>query len=146
MGGGGETAMDRRKIAAVGAVAVSAVLVGPPAAAQEEPALETATINVHPATSSSSTQLSEVISLSNVERGAAIENKLPVLDGVEVSGITVSSNGGTVDVDRQQAPAVETLTFSAPSSGRLRHEVRYEVAAADGVSRIPIVVPAYAGP
>jgi len=136
--------MDKRKIAAVGAIAVSAVL-GSPAVAQADPALKTATIDVHPTAGSSNTQLSEVISLSNVKRGTAIENKLPVIEGVEVSAITVSTNGGPVDVHRQQAPSIDTLTFSAPSSGTLRYQVRYEVAAPGGTNQLPIVIPAYAG-
>jgi hypothetical protein len=136
--------MDIRRLAAVGAVAATALLVGSPAVAEQgDPALKSAAIDVQPGATGSSTQVREMISLGNVERGIAIENKVPVLDGAEVSGITVVADGRPVQLDRQQATDVDTLSFSAPSSGALRYEVRYGVTG--GASQVPIVVPAYPG-
>ncbi|MGH3342708.1 MAG: hypothetical protein ACRDPK_07470 [Carbonactinosporaceae bacterium] len=138
--------MHTWKTAVPVAVFGAALLTGTPAvAAQGEPTLKAATVDVVPAAGSLSADVTEVVSLDNVERGSAIENTMPVLDGAEVGGLNVTVDGQEVDLDRQRGADVEKLSFSAPASGKLRYEVRYQVAGRDGEARVPLAVPGYTG-
>ncbi|MGH3328245.1 MAG: hypothetical protein ACRDPT_10705 [Streptomycetales bacterium] len=137
--------MHAWKIAVAAAVFWGALLAGTPAAAQGEPTLKTATVDVVPAAGRPSADVREVVSLDNVERGSTIDNTLPVLSGVEVAGLTITVDGRQVEPDRQRSADVETLSFSAPSAGTLRYEVHYRVTGRDGEARVPLVVPGYTG-
>lgn len=87
----------------------------------------------------------EEIVLGKVAEGATVRNLLTRFDGARVTDLEITVAGETVEPQSRQGERVTTLSFASPVSGELRYTVSYRVESADGVSKMPLLVPAYAG-
>jgi len=130
-------------------IAVLALLfLGAPAAAQAAgsgPTLERARIEITPDTGTGSTQVHASITLSGVRAGRRLKHLLPRFEGVGVGPLHVTSTRHRLHARSEPGHGSDTITFTAPTAGKLRYDVRYRVTPAHGQAKVPVIVPAYPG-
>ena len=135
----------------LGAIAAStlgllaAVVLSSAALAQESAAnlkLRSADLEITPTQPGKLVQIREEIELKGKAQGA-VKNDSPVLPGAQINNLRIIAAGQEVQPTIKKDAGLKTVSFQPPGGEQISYEVRYEVATTG--SRIPLLVPSYAG-
>jgi hypothetical protein len=104
--------------------------------------LGSANVDITPAQPGKVVQVREEIELGGEAQGL-VENVSPVLPGAQINNLRIIAAGKEVRPTVKADAGLRTVSFQPPEGKPVSYEVRYEVATTG--SRIPLLVPAYAG-
>lgn len=104
--------------------------------------LASADVQITPTQPGKPVQVREKIKLKG-KAGEPVKNVSPRLPGARIQNLSILAAGKQLDPQTKRDAGLRTMSFQPPGGQQISYEVRYEVATSG--SRIPLVVPAYAG-